>query len=187
MIRFVTQIIVMIGWCLSISAHALELGHSHLGPLPLNKKTKVSLASLQSMFPNYTVTYVFGEGDAGVFHYFDVTDKEERLFTIQSEASEALKNDDASVGILLLEIHSPAIKDPYGVSVGMHYRDVLLLRGEPLTIGLNHHDHHVGAGSIWYSLVVNEQAGADYSLVSQDELLQSNPKVLSISWPTPRW
>ena len=174
------------------TAGELILKSDSLGPLKLDRDTRVSLKKLAELFPEYKVTHEIAQGDSPDFHYFEVTDKNgETIFYISSYIDENTQRNAKDVDIDLLVIESPSIKDQYGIHPGMYYTDIIQRRNEKLEFGANHHDYHLGTGKIWYALssvdIYNKFTNLGTDEIKLDNIKSVNPKIIELSWPIPRW
>jgi len=176
----------------SAQAQELVLYENKLGPLKLTKGTKISKKILAKLFPEYSVSYIIGQGDSPDFHYFRVLDSYGNIvFTISSFIENSADANAKEVDIDILEVRTEAIRDQYGVSIGKKLSDVISMRGEDLKFGANHFDYHIGKGNIWYALSageINTKFGyMNPTKASVEDARKANPKVIGISWPRPRW
>jgi len=166
----------------------LVLGSSSLGPLALKKGAKITEARLRKLFPTLLVTYDIGYGDSPDFHYFEVANKTgEVLFTIQSFIKESSKSHKTTLGVPIdiLKIHSPRIRDIYGLKVGDRVADIIKKRGKKLDFGAGHHDALMGAGKIYYSLITESEYSPERFVI--EDAVKGNWKIRMISWPVAAW
>lgn len=186
---FAVLLLVLSG---NIYSESLMLTENSLGSLELSENTVVSISFLKEKFPELNISHEIASGDSPDFHYYEAKHKNgEVLFSIRSYINDGdytLK----SSKIDSLVIHSNKIKDQYGISIGNSYADVKKARPDNLKFGANHHDNYLGEGKIWYSFNVYIESNVPGLFESPERikiesLIEQNPNVTFISWPSPKW
>jgi hypothetical protein len=163
------------------------LTETHLGPLPLNREAKISVAYLTQIFPTYNVSHEIGSGDSPDFHYFRVVARDgEVLFTITSFLREGNGNDTQNaVPIDLLKVVSRGIRDKYGLRVGDRVAAIVRARGKTLEFGASHHDVYLGGNQIVYNIRTSSDLSPERLTLA--DAIRENWRIVSISWPTAAW
>lgn len=169
-----------------------------IGKIKLTNKMPITVEFLKNTFQSYSVTKEIGSGDSPDFYFFKVFNKDGDILCIysfieyedyNSKKIKAPKADD--INIDLLEIISPLITDKYGLNVGKTYEDIINLRGKNLALGDNHHDKYIGGDNVYYNIwgEFDRKTEADVSPtdISNEQVKKYNWKIISISWPNPRW
>lgn len=192
-LRWLAAISITLGVLFSPASAAdaeieMVLSPAALGPLTLRNGASVSEELLKKLFPSLTVKYEIAQGDSPDFHYFEVSSpKGEILFSIQSFIDESApsKKTTSAVPIQLLQIYSRKIKDSYGLRVGDRVQDIIRKRGKALSFGAAHHDVHVGAGKIYYSLATGRESSPESFTLN--DAVKGNWKIRAITWPEAAW
>ena len=188
--------IVLMGITCSGFAEQLVLSKNNLGPLKLSQEREITFKEIESTFPDYIVTHQIASGDSPDFHLITVKDKNKNtLFYTVSYFDETVNEHSASYKIDLLKILSKEISDSYGVRVGDKVSTIIKKRGSNLKMSANHFDNSIGNEQIFYQVQVEprgkfKEIGIDYAdptSVTLSQIIESNPEVKSISWPTPSW
>lgn len=156
----------------------------------------ISVHYVKSLFNNFKVTHTIASGDSPDFHMISVINKkDETLFYTMSYLIDGVKESDEEYNIDLLIINSSEIQDEYGVRVGDRVSDVLRKRKDKLSVIGGHFNNSIGANSIFYQITVPPtkeeiEKGLDFlhpDYVTVEMILNTDPKVESMSWPLASW
>nr|WP_086938521.1 hypothetical protein [Thaumasiovibrio occultus] len=172
-------------------AQDLILTPTSLGELTLSSSTQVSQTGLTELFPDYQITHEIGQGDSPDFHLLKVSDGDEMLFYILSYIEDDVTHQSESYDIDLLVVTSDNIADGYGVRVGDRAEKLFQSLPGNIDVYANHYDNALGHEGLFYQFYIepNDEGndGANPLDVDIETILEHNPEISELSWPTPRW
>lgn len=193
--KHVVVLLLLLYFPVSQSAE-LILYSDHIGNLKLSKNDQISLEKVKSAFPEYNVTHGIGQGDSPDFHYISVAKRSgEELFTLYSYFDDAVNSTTKDYDIDLLVTRSELISEEHGISVGDRVEKVFTKFGSELVLVANHHDNSIGKGKIFFQFLLSpnvkveefEVGYLDPVTVKIEDVVNENPKIRAISWPSPSW
>jgi len=158
-------------------AERLVLSNKNIGPLGLDKNTKLELQDLKRAFTGLSVEQKIGQQDGPDFLYYQISDSEGELFWIKTDDDDPKKIDS-------VHVVSAKIQDQYGLKIGSTYGEVLRIRPR-LRVETDDHFHtYVGHSkeNIVYELAVSYRKGyqGPDRKPTKQELV--NSKVKELMW-----
>lgn len=170
--------------CISTAQDNLILTNTSIGNMPIKVGMDISLYKIKQHFPFYKVTQQIASGDSPDYHLYIVsTNANEELISFISYINESGGYEKSKVKLDEVIIHSSKVQDQFGVKPNMTISQAIEKR-KGLEFGAGHMDNYLGTEKIWYMFSVNQIHGTQ---VTKEAAVKANPKIQSISWPSPWW